>query len=859
MPILNQRLLGCAFTIFACFLPALGISQTVKSLTFPSASVSGGSTLWGTVTLSAAAGVGGKTVSLNSSSGAASVAGDITVPSGKTSTTFGVTTIPVATNITATIKASIGSNSKTTKIVVTAPVLTSINLTPTAVAGGNPITGTVSISSPAPSAQVKVILSASSALWGGPKSVSIGPGAEQATFLFAPSQVTTAKTMKVTATTGGKSVSASFTVNPTSIKSLALNPTSLVGGQQSMGTVMLDGPAPSAGVKVALASNQALATVPASVFVSPGLTAASFAIATQAVTTQTPITITAKQGPNSLSSTLTLTLPSISNFSLKSTSLIGGASTTGTVVLNSNAPTAGLTIGLASNQSSVTVPNSLYITGGNNIGTFTISTSASGSSVAAKITATLGATSVTDVLSVNAPSIQTLTLSPTSIIGGNSGSGTITLNTPAPQSGFLVALSSDQTYLTVPQSVTIAAGATSATFSYSTKTVAQITPVNVTATDPNGVVVKTTVSVTPYPYLATSAWPKSRGNSQNTALGVNGVPIGTVKWESYLHPEDLGNLPAPCIGQDGTIYISDTGGSIHAVSPNGTALWSKNFSLYPLSAPAACADGTIYINASDYLYALNPDGSVKWKFAASIGIGIDPAVGPDGTVYVSSNSALYAINPDGTQKWMSNGLGSAAIGFGRDGAMYVTGGNSTLSGFNAGLYSVDKSGNGTLLFQVPGIGFMTSPVIGPDGTIYVGDQAGRYYGVSPQGTQLWSFYTGGVTDPAIGPDGTVYLIQNSVHPVTSILWALTPAGGVKWQVPAPFNTSGNWGFTTVSVGSDGTIYAGSTDQHVYAINPSGTQKWSVAVGGYIYTTTIAIDKDGTLYVQATDGNLYAIK
>src|SRR5712692_8376524 len=85
------------------------------------------------------------------------------------------------------------------------------------------------------------------------------------------------------------------------------------------------------------------------------------------------------------------------------------------------------------------------------------------------------------------PSPGSLTLSsvglnPTSVTGGSSSTGTVTLDGPAPSYGAVVSLSSSASAGTVPASVTVASGATSATFTVSTSAVTASTPVTVTAT-----------------------------------------------------------------------------------------------------------------------------------------------------------------------------------------------------------------------------------------------------------------------------------------------------------------------------------------------------------------------------------------
>lgn len=78
--------------------------------------------------------------------------------------------------------------------------------------------------------------------------------------------------------------------------------------------------------------------------------------------------------------------------------------------------------------------------------------------------------------------LSSLTLSSTSVRGGSSVTGTVRLSAGAPSGGAVVNLaSSDTTVATVPSSVTVSPGATSATFTISTRSVSSDRTVTVSA------------------------------------------------------------------------------------------------------------------------------------------------------------------------------------------------------------------------------------------------------------------------------------------------------------------------------------------------------------------------------------------
>jgi hypothetical protein len=97
----------------------------------------------------------------------------------------------------------------------------------------------------------------------------------------------------------------------------------------------------------------------------------------------------------------------------------------------------------------------------------------------------------------SAPTLSALALSPASVVGGNSSQGTVTLTAAAPSGGATVTLASNNTTAaTVPASVTVAAGATSANFTVTTQAVTASTAVTLTASY-GGVSRTATLTVSP--------------------------------------------------------------------------------------------------------------------------------------------------------------------------------------------------------------------------------------------------------------------------------------------------------------------------------------------------------------------------
>ena len=69
--------------------------------------------------------------------------------------------------------------------------------------------------------------------------------------------------------------------------------------------------------------------------------------------------------------------------------------------------------------------------------------------------------------------------------------------------------------------------------------------------------------------------------------------------------------------------------------------------------------------------------------------------------------------------------------------------------------------------------------------------------------------------------------------------------------------TGNEIWSSPAIAADGTIYVGSNDRTLYAVNPNGLNKWEFLTGGAI-SSSPTIGYDGTIYVGSEDGCLYAI-
>ena len=134
----------------------------------------------------------------------------------------------------------------------------------------------------------------------------------------------------------------------------------------------------------------------------------------------------------------------------------------------------------------------------------------------------------------------------------------------------------------------------------------------------------------------------------------------------------------------------------------------------------------------------------------------------------------------------------------------------------------------------------SSPAVGADEKIYFGSEDKNIYCLSPEGSLVWSFETDGFvySSPALDTDNQIIYIGSC----DTYLYALdSETGQLIWK----FKTDGKIVASPV-ISHDGTIYMGSLDHHLYAVNPDGSAKWSFDAKSEIYAAP-ALDEDGTIF------------
>jgi outer membrane protein assembly factor BamB len=601
----------------------------------------------------------------------------------------------------------------------------------------------------------------------------------------------------------------------------------------------------------------------------------------------------------------------ITSITVSPTNLVGGTSAIGTIKLSKAVSVPELAVTLASNQSFLVVPNTIYIAGGTKSGTFPISTSAIALTKSATISGTVSGLSKKVTVTVEAPALASVTLQPKNLAGGASSAATVGLTGIAPAGGIIVQLKSSVGTASVPSSVTIPAGESSVSFPIPTLGVAKEVSAAITASAMEATkTAKITINPAVLAGLSLSPATVVGGNSTGLRVYLNGAaPPGGFSVTLFSTNPELANvlgvlsIPAGATTA-GTLVTtnsvsSDRSTLIAADGPGGGVSKTLNILACKITSVTLNPSSVVGGNPTTGTVTLSvaaPSAGVVVAISSSSGSAVAPAtvVVPGGalaatfsigTVAVTTNTSATLSGSLGTSSQSANltitaatalansawpkfhgnsqntalGLGHGATGslvwsfqttniIGASSPSIGSDGTIYVGSWDSNVYAINN--NGTLQWSFPTNNYVFStPTIAANGTIYVSSTDGYLYALNPNGSLAWKFQSGGFgnSSPALAPDGTIY-----IGAYNNYFYAINPNGKLKWSFYV-----GNQCDSTPAIGPDGTIYVGCNDGILYALNPAGTLKWANLTGNVI-TGSPAIGPDGTIYVGSQDQKLYAI-
>ncbi len=251
----------------------------------------------------------------------------------------------------------------------------------------------------------------------------------------------------------------------------------------------------------------------------------------------------------------------------------------------------------------------------------------------------------------------------------------------------------------------------------------------------------------------TILWPGPR--STLYALTPAGQQLWTRQFDSPLL--------SPALAPDGTVYLAEMNGHLHALQLTGDGAserWVSDLgthdSLY--GSTALGLDGTIYQTVGNRVVALKDSRSraeILWHFDIASGSEVSAAVGRNDVVVFGTNDNFeYGIDSSGSLLWRypRNSLSYSSPAVTDDGLAYF--------GDHNGFMNVVNSESGCLLIRYQGGDEVwTAPAIDRTGRVYFGTRAGHVLGYERDGRRLFDFDTGAIVGsyPSLTADGTLLI------------------------------------------------------------------------------------------------------
>lgn len=375
----------------------------------------------------------------------------------------------------------------------------------------------------------------------------------------------------------------------------------------------------------------------------------------------------------------------------------------------------------------------------------------------------------------------------------------------------------------------------------------------------------------------TADWGMFAGDAQHSGLSPYVGQTGALqKWSVALRPAGgPTEFSSPVVASDGTVVVQ-TFGTLTAVK-NGQVLWQHtNDGVNFFNGDPLVVGRTVIVHTFSYPQG----GQVRGLSAFDLKTGesvwanpvVDPigALGKAGSLFASRGGTIYSVgyglaafSSRGTLLWFSSASRYSAA----------------LSNDGTYLWTYDESGSN--LLKVSALtGALIGPAIplpaphqgyqylsiGLDGTVYAPswDSTGAFVtAVRPDGTRWDVGVPGGLDNGVtIGMDGTLFVpfMPQSNPLLTGGVVCLSPVDGhTVWQ--SVLGGSNTWTAGGIVADAANRIYVsdGSTPGNLVCLDgSSGNPLWQFGLPRDNWFSSVAIGSDGTVYYCDSYGVLYAI-
>ena len=538
--------------------------------------------------------------------------------------------------------------------------------------GGDPLTVEVTLDRMAAAGGVVAELSSNNPAVRLPASVVIPGGVTKASIVGSVSAVGATTSGSVSVTLQGQTLDVPVTVKPPMLGGVTLGLSTIAPGGVTQGILSLQQPAGETGLDVLLTSDIPGIVVPMSVHVDAGQTDAAFMLNIAPGCPAGTYQIKASTDTDCICVDVSVLAATLQKLALSPAVVLSGQEMLLLIELSHPAPTGGLTVGLQSSDSRITLPNQISITAGTKLLELRILAPVVIRNTPLTVSASFyGTGSSTDVLVV--PSMLSALLPEINdLAAGASTVVVVRLTGPAAPGGVDATLSETSGSLTFPSVVHIAEGQSSNFVVVKAANVSAPITVQLHATDGHSqLAVPLTVSPVDVALLSLSATSVTGGASATGTITLGAPAPGSGAELRISSNQSAVNVPAVVyvpagatstsfvigstpVQQKVTVTITATAGALaksNTLTVNPAALASVKLQQSSMTGGAA-QQGTVLLTG------VAPSGGLSVVLSSS-----NPAIQAPKEVFISAGAAsgVFAIQA-GVVATKTSGLMVAQLG-----------------------------------------------------------------------------------------------------------------------------------------------------------------------------------------------------
>lgn len=334
---------------------------------------------------------------------------------------------------------------------------------------------------------------------------------------------------------------------------------------------------------------------------------------------------------------------------------------------------------------------------------------------------------------------------------------------------------------------------------------------------------------------AASSWPGVTVSEDTAYLAYNRhvyaiqLSNGNQKWRFPAEPDNRISFYAPpALTPDGQLIVGSYDNVLYSLNPQtGQQNWTFDQSRNRfVASPYVSEKGIFAPDADKNIYALGLDGSLLWRSTTGGPTWAQPVADADcECIYLPSmDHHIYAFSADdGSLRWKTESLGGAVVGtpaLSEDGLLYA-------GTFAKAIVAIDSE-DGSMVWPAPADteGWVWSGPALDGNNLYVGDLNGNFYALdAASGAIRWQLAPEQLDGPIVG---TPLILADTIYFNTEAgsLFAVSPQGAIRWSV----NIGGSLYTPPVAAGDIILVAPIRSDELLVALTPDGARAWRFVPG-----------------------------